>query len=264
MFHRVKSELENKSEETQNVQTDIEETVEQEEAQAEVQDEQVEEAQEQDTIATDTVASEAEETQQEAPKPAGNLYQRANPSQVRPSAGFTSPSQYGRAATSQYAAPAQPAPTQPAPAADLSGSDRRLTIGRGITMSGEIEHCDNLVVEGTVEAALRGASSLTIAESGVFYGTVEIEDAVIAGRFEGEIVVNGRLTVESTGVITGTIAYKELQIEAGAVLDGRLSPISAAQSQSAGKPAAAKKKPAQKQETAEEGGLFSSAVEAAE
>lgn len=106
-------------------------------------------------------------------------------------------------------------------------SDSRLTIGRGITMSGEIESCDTLIVEGTVEAALKGAKVLDIAESGVFYGTVEIEEAVISGRFEGDIVVNGRLTVTSSGSVTGSIAYQELAIEAGATIDGRIAPLSA-------------------------------------
>jgi cytoskeletal protein CcmA (bactofilin family) len=124
-----------------------------------------------------------------------------------------------------YSAPSYSTPTASDSNAD---NDRRLTIGRGITMSGEIESCDYLLVEGTVEAALKGASALNIAETGTFYGTVEIEEAVIAGRFEGEITVHGRLTIKSSGVITGTIAYKELEVESGAVIDGRLTPVSSA------------------------------------
>lgn len=115
------------------------------------------------------------------------------------------------------------------PAASTSSSadpkSRRLIIGQGITMSGEIESCDLLVVEGTVEAALKGASILEIAESGMFYGTVEINEATIAGKFEGDLTVNGRLTVRATGSITGAIAYKELAVEAGATIDGKLSPV---------------------------------------
>ena len=101
----------------------------------------------------------------------------------------------------------------------------QLVIGRGITMSGEIEHCDTLVVEGTVEAALKGANILEIAESGVFYGAVNIENATIAGRFEGDITVNGRLSITSTGTVTGSIAYGELEIEGGAVIEGKISPV---------------------------------------
>lgn len=110
-------------------------------------------------------------------------------------------------------------------AAGDSSNKRRLVIGEGITMSGEIESCDHLIVEGTVEAALKGANVLEIAEKGMFYGTVEISEATIAGKFEGEITVNGRLTVRSSGSITGAIAYKELAVEAGATIDGKLTPV---------------------------------------
>lgn len=126
---------------------------------------------------------------------------------------------------------------------EASSSDRRLTIGPGITMSGEIESCDYLLVEGTVEAALKGANLLEVAERGVFYGTVEISEANISGRFEGDITVNGRLTITSTGTVTGSISYKEIEIEAGAVIEGKLTPLSgssAASESPAKKPQAAK------------------------
>lgn len=109
---------------------------------------------------------------------------------------------------------------------------RKLYIGQGITLSGEIEACDHLVVEGTVEAALKGASVLEIAESGAFYGTVDIDEATIAGRFEGELTVRGRLTIKASGSITGAITYKELAVEAGAAVDGKLTPLDAKTSSS--------------------------------
>jgi len=105
---------------------------------------------------------------------------------------------------------------------------RKLTIGQGITMSGEIENCDQLLVEGTVEATLNGAKLLDIAETGIFYGSVDIEEAVIAGRFEGDLTVDGRVTVESTGTIIGTITYRELTVEAGATIEGKISSFASA------------------------------------
>ena len=109
-------------------------------------------------------------------------------------------------------------------------------------MSGEIEACDNLIVEGTVEASLKGASILDVTETGVFYGSVEIENAVIAGRFEGDITVTGRLTVTSSGSITGTIVYGELSVEAGASIDGRMSPLAATAATGAGDKSQGKQK----------------------
>lgn len=139
---------------------------------------------------------------------------------------------------------------------------RRLVIGEGISISGEIEACDTLVVEGTVEAALKGARILEIAENGTFYGTVEIDECTIAGRFEGDITVNGRLTVRSTGSITGTMAYKELAVEAGATVDGKITPLSAKGVVKSDKPG----KPMKARREAENDGSqlpFGSAIEAA-
>lgn len=145
-------------------------------------------------------------------------YQRPGQAPVRAGAGY--PGGYPSAAyPARGATPVSP--TTPA-------GERKLTIGRGIAVSGEIESCDHLIVEGTLEAALKGASVLEITENGTFYGTVDIEEATIAGRFEGDITVHGRLTIRSSGTITGSIAYKELEVESGAIIDGRLTPVGAA------------------------------------
>lgn len=113
----------------------------------------------------------------------------------------------------------------PQPASSSEADGRKLVIGQGISLSGEIEACDHLIVEGTVEAALKGANNMEISETGAFYGAVEIEEATIAGRFEGDLTVRGRLTVQSTGSIVGSISYKELAIEAGAMIEGSVTPL---------------------------------------
>ncbi|WP_448192112.1 bactofilin family protein [Azospirillum sp. sgz301742] len=122
------------------------------------------------------------------------------------------------------AAPAPP----PAPAPIVE--QRRLIVGRDISLSGEIGSCDVLVVEGTVEAKLRDGRSIEITENGLFKGSVEIDEADIGGRFEGDLIVRGRLMVRSTGKITGSIKYGELSVEAGGQLVGDIQVHSAAAS----------------------------------
>ncbi|WP_246337467.1 bactofilin family protein [Azospirillum oleiclasticum] len=112
-----------------------------------------------------------------------------------------------------------------AAAAAPQDQQRRLTVGRDISLSGEITSCDVLVVEGTVEAKLRDGRNIEIADSGLFKGSVEIDEADIAGRFEGDIVVRGRLRVRSTGKITGSIKYGELEVEAGGRLVGDIQVV---------------------------------------
>ncbi|MBI1328129.1 MAG: polymer-forming cytoskeletal protein [Alphaproteobacteria bacterium] len=173
-------------------------------------------------------------TEEKADNVVSALQNRPGPQAIpaytgRPAGGYGYGSyNYGAAASAAVSTGSNPA-----------SNSRRLVIGEGITLSGEIEACDTLVVEGTVEAALKGASVLEIAESGMFYGSVEISDCTIAGRFEGDLKVNGRLYIRSTGSVTGTFAYKELAVEAGATVEGKLTALNAparAESARPGKP----------------------------
>ncbi|CAO3449958.1 Polymer-forming bactofilin [Azospirillum argentinense] len=150
-----------------------------------------------------------------------------------PGAAPRRPDGYGAPASAPAAAPAPVAPA-PAPTAPLASDQRRLIVGRDISLNGEIGSCDVLVVEGTVEAKLRDGRSIEIAETGLFKGAVEIDEADIGGRFEGDIIVRGRLTVRSTGKINGSIKYGELAVEAGALLNGEIGKYTPA-----AKPAAA-------------------------
>lgn len=136
--------------------------------------------------------------------------------------GFGAPS----APAAPAAAPA-PAPAVPAASAPLASEQRRLIVGRDISLTGEIGSCDVLVVEGTVEAKLRDGRSIEIAETGLFKGSVEIDEADIGGRFDGDITVRGRLIVRSTGRINGSVKYGVLAVEAGGLLNGDISQFKA-------------------------------------
>ncbi len=223
MFHRVKSETPSETDQVTETAVEeadaetavVEEAAEDSSDQTENNETQTEEEKDSEIMNETTETEPAQEEAQYTATSTGY----ARPSQPTPSAGGY-PGSYPGA--SSYA-------STPAQTEQGMQDDRTLTIGAGITMSGEIEACDSLVIEGTVEAALKGARSLDITQSGTFFGSVEIEEATIAGRFEGELTVTGRLTLRSGGVIAGSVVYGELEIEAGAMIDGRLTPIAAGQ-----------------------------------
>jgi cytoskeletal protein CcmA (bactofilin family) len=101
-----------------------------------------------------------------------------------------------------------------------STEGKRLTVGREISLSGEITACETLIVEGSVEATLENSLFLEIAEGGIFKGTVVIDEAVISGTFEGSITARQRLSIKSTGRITGTVKFHQMEIELGGEIDG--------------------------------------------
>ena len=153
----------------------------------------------------------------------------------------TGPGQNRDAAAGQTASPAGATNVASTPSAGLTDTvnaeTRKLTVGRDISLSGEINACDQLIVEGTVEAAVRDASTIEIAPTGLFRGTIAIRDADIAGRFEGDLEVSGRLRVRSTGQINGSVSYGELEVEVGGILNGTLKSLGAETKKEADKPA---------------------------
>ena len=121
-------------------------------------------------------------------------------------------------------------PNQPRPAASarpgaglprktgplsVQSDSKRLTVGREISLSGEINSCEMLVVEGAVKATLDGCKTLEIARSGKFDGTAHVAVADIAGTFDGTLMVSDTLILRATGRIVGTVRYGEMEIERG-------------------------------------------------
>ena len=98
-----------------------------------------------------------------------------------------------------------------------------MIVGRDIVLNGQIMSCDQLVVEGQVEAELENSQSIEILETGFFKGSAIIEEATISGKFEGELTVRGELTIRSTGRIEGEIRYSKLCIESGGQIVGTVA-----------------------------------------
>lgn len=123
-------------------------------------------------------------------------------------------------------------PTLSATAPRLSTQDaasndggRRLVVGAGISLGGEISTCDVLVIEGSVAATLKDCKHIEIAQGGLFKGNAEIDNALIAGNYEGNLVVRGTLHVAPGARITGSVRYAQLIVEAGAEINGEVQSL---------------------------------------
>ncbi len=169
------------------------------------------------------------EPQADAPRPPSRpdasalLSRQANPP-PRPEA--MRPDQV-RQPTAPHGASRQPSATANAIAGRNESEDsKRLTVGRGISLKGEIQACDKLIVEGSVEAELNNGGTLEVAESGLYKGSATIDVAEISGRFEGELTVRERLYLRSTARVQGTIRYRGLEIESGGRIGGTLVELS--------------------------------------
>ncbi len=97
---------------------------------------------------------------------------------------------------------------------------RTLVVGRDIMVSGEIEGCEKLIIEGRVEGDIADTKRLEIAETGRFKGKAVVEECLVAGACKGELSVKGLLTLRAKGRVEGTVRYVEIEVERGGRLSG--------------------------------------------
>lgn len=106
--------------------------------------------------------------------------------------------------------------------ADLLGDGNRLVVGREIVLSGRINACDLLIVEGRIEADTQDCRQLELTETGTFKGEAEFETADISGTFEGSLTARGLLIVRASARISGKVRYGQLEVERGGWISGEV------------------------------------------
>lgn len=116
-------------------------------------------------------------------------------------------------------------PLAPATRAE-PGERRTLVVGRGISLQGTVADAERLEVEGTVESQMIQAAELLVAASGVFKGEVEVDEAEVAGLFDGTLTARVSLTIRATGRVNGIARCRRLSVEEGGQVSGRMEMIS--------------------------------------
>ena len=124
------------------------------------------------------------------------------------------------------------------------GERRTLVVGRGISLQGTVADAERLVVEGTVESQMIQATELFVAQAGIFKGEVQVEDAEIAGLFDGTITARNSLVIRASGKVNGIARCRKLSVEEGGQVSGRMEMLTEAQATSAALPRPAAPAPA--------------------
>ena len=107
--------------------------------------------------------------------------------------------------------------------ATANGNDgKHLVIGKAVTIAGKISGCDRLVVEGHVDVTLKEVKFIEVTQSGVFKGDSAVENASIAGTYEGTLKVSGHLEIARTGLVKGNVNYKTIAVASGGQVLGTI------------------------------------------
>lgn len=99
-------------------------------------------------------------------------------------------------------------------------------IGTGTTIEGDITFTGGLRVDGRVKGSVVAAdgksSTLVLSEQAQIEGEIRVSHVVINGTVTGPIHAGEYLELQAKGNVTGDVYYKTLEIQLGAVVQGRL------------------------------------------
>lgn len=99
-------------------------------------------------------------------------------------------------------------------------------IGVGTKIVGNIQFSGGLridgEVEGNVEASPDKPSTLVLSEHARVKGEVKVTHLVVNGAITGPVRVGEYLELQSQARVTGDVHYKTLEIQLGAIVEGRL------------------------------------------
>jgi cytoskeletal protein CcmA (bactofilin family) len=95
-------------------------------------------------------------------------------------------------------------------------------IGPGMRVVGDCTTEGSVRIEGEVKGTVRAGKAVVVGRDGLVEGDIHTQDAVVSGRVQGTLVAESRLELQATSRIEGDVHTRRLQLEEGAVLNGRV------------------------------------------
>jgi cytoskeletal protein CcmA (bactofilin family) len=77
-----------------------------------------------------------------------------------------------------------------------------------------------------VDATLKDIKYIEVTQNGTFKGDAEVENAIIAGSYEGSLKVSGHLEIAGSGTVKGTVSYKTIAVASGGQVLGTIESAS--------------------------------------
>ena len=99
-------------------------------------------------------------------------------------------------------------------------------IGAGTKIVGDVHFTGGLRVDGEIDGSIIATpgkpSTLVLSEHARVNGGIDVTHLVVNGEVTGPVSVAEYLELQSKSRVTGDVHYKTLEIQLGAVVEGRL------------------------------------------
>jgi cytoskeletal protein CcmA (bactofilin family) len=99
------------------------------------------------------------------------------------------------------------------------------TLGKAISVKGELRVLEDLTVEGRIEGPVWCENrAVTIAPSAHVVGDVIARDITVFGRIAGQLLATDVVDVRAEATVTGRVVSKRFILNDGASFNGRAEP----------------------------------------
>ena len=107
--------------------------------------------------------------------------------------------------------------------APRTGGEIVANIGKSIIFKGELSGDEDLIIDGQVEGRITLPNNeVTIGAAGRITADIQGKSIIIIGKTAGNLSAAERIEVQATGIVEGDIRSPRLQIEEGAVVNGKI------------------------------------------
>lgn len=93
-------------------------------------------------------------------------------------------------------------------------------INEGCKITGVITGNGDFLVNGEVDGDCDVQGTITLAQNGLWVGTIKADTVIVSGHVEGDIVAAGSVEITASAKITGTVSGDAIAVAEGAVVDG--------------------------------------------
>ena len=99
-------------------------------------------------------------------------------------------------------------------------------IGTGTIITGDLNFSGGMRIDGQVNGNVVATpgkpSTLVLSEQAQINGNVDVTHLVVNGAINGSVTASEYLELQSKAKVTGDVNYSTIEIQLGAVVDGRL------------------------------------------
>jgi cytoskeletal protein CcmA (bactofilin family) len=101
-------------------------------------------------------------------------------------------------------------------------------VATGTRFEGDFSCAGDLSVAGEVLGSGQVQGMLTLSDTGNWHGSARCTDALLAGAFEGELLITNKLEIRATARIKGRISAAHVAVAEGAVIEADITVASGA------------------------------------